>query len=531
MTLFYTAGVQRILSQARELANDLGESELTPTHLLWAVVSDETQATKLLADAGVNRESLPQHAAADVVLPKQSADALELPDSRETVLILDRARVIMRRSIDSEVTSLHLLCALAQVESGVSGFLGASGISDSSFVFAEVEGEPWDVELDLGLATEIGRTAPEADASVWRIIDAAWNRLREGLRVVEDYTRFVRDDSELTRELKQVRHNLTAAVEESFDREHLLSSRDTVHDVGTSISTDREQARASLSDVVRANMSRVQESLRTLEEFSKLVSATSSRAFESARYQTYTIEKRMWDKTVERHHCPVPSRTTAADSTRTNRLERLDQATLYLLVTSASCKQPIEQVVRDAIKGGVDVVQLREKDMDDRRLVELGRQVQALTSELGALFIMNDRPDLAVLTNADGVHVGQEELSVADVRKVIGPDRLIGVSTHSIEQARQAIKDGADYIGVGPTFPSGTKSFSDFAGLDYVREVEREIDLPWFAIGGIDLSNVSQVRGAGANRVAVSGAICRAPSASAAAKELLERLRNPPCPV
>jgi thiamine-phosphate pyrophosphorylase len=121
---------------------------------------------------------------------------------------------------------------------------------------------------------------------------------------------------------------------------------------------------------------------------------------------------------------------------------------------------------------------------------------------------MNDRPDLALLSDADGVHVGQEELSVHEARRIVGPQRLVGVSTHNIEQARQAVIDGADYIGVGPVFASKTKDFSSLAGLEFVRQVAGEIKLPWFAIGGIDEDNIERLIAAGATHVAVSSAIC-----------------------
>src|SRR4029077_19302983 len=142
--------------------------------------------------------------------------------------------------------------------------------------------------------------------------------------------------------------------------------------------------------------------------------------------------------------------------------------------------------------------------------VTYGKLVRGWTNRTGALFIMNDRPDLAVLTNADGVHVGQEELSVREARRIVGPSRLVGVSTHTIEQARQAVLDGADYIGVGPVFSSTTKSFVQLAGLEYVSQVAAEITLPAYAIGGIGGENIDEVLAAGASRVAVSGAICGA---------------------
>ena len=139
---------------------------------------------------------------------------------------------------------------------------------------------------------------------------------------------------------------------------------------------------------------------------------------------------------------------------------------------------------------------------------------------------MNDRPDLAVLARANGVHVGQTELSVKDARSIVGPDMLVGVSTRSIEQARQAVLDGANYIGVGPTFPSNTKRFEQFPGVELLRAVAEEIRLPAFAIGGIDRENVAEVLAAGFTRIAVSGAIAAAADPAQAAKELLERVAD-----
>jgi thiamine-phosphate pyrophosphorylase len=139
---------------------------------------------------------------------------------------------------------------------------------------------------------------------------------------------------------------------------------------------------------------------------------------------------------------------------------------------------------------------------------------------------MNDRPDLAVLAEADGVHVGQDELPVHAARQIVGPERLVGVSTHTIEQARRAVVDGADYLGVGPVFPSETKPFEHFAGLEFVEAVAAEITRPWFAIGGIDASNVELVRDAGATRVAVSGSIASAGNPTQAAQELARHLKG-----
>ena len=140
--------------------------------------------------------------------------------------------------------------------------------------------------------------------------------------------------------------------------------------------------------------------------------------------------------------------------------------------------------------------------------------------------IINDRPDVAAAADADGVHLGQDDMSVKDARAIVGPRKLVGVSTHSIEQGRQAVLDGANYIGVGPTFPSVTKQFDAFPGLELLRQVAAEIRLPAFAIGGITAANLSEVRGAGFHRVAVSSAVTQAASPGDAVAALVSGLRG-----
>ena len=182
--------------------------------------------------------------------------------------------------------------------------------------------------------------------------------------------------------------------------------------------------------------------------------------------------------------------------------------------------------MHEAIAGGVHAIQLRDKSSSDRERLAHARQLRHWTREAGILFIMNDRPDLARLSEADGVHVGQDELTVREVRRIVGPRRLVGVSTHSIVQAQQAVVDGADYVGFGPLFPSETKSFTDHLGLDVVTRVTKEIALPAFMIGGIDLRQLPSVLKAGGKRVAVSQAISRAEEPCAAAEEFVRLLTS-----
>lgn len=346
---------------------------------------------------------------------------------------------------------------------------------------------------------------PPTAVAAWRAIDAAANRAAEGLRVVEDFVRFGLDDRHLTTIVKNIRHDLTAALK-LFSSETLHRARDTQADVGVTVTTAAEQARTDLTQIAISNLKRAQQSLRTLEEFSKLVQPAVSPYFEQLRYRTYTLEK-------------------ALTATREN-VARLSSAQLYVLIDGGRDADHFGQLVADLIAGGVDILQLRDKRIDDRTLLARARQLREMTTKSSVFFVVNDRPDIARLSDADGVHVGQEELSVKDARSILGVGKLVGVSTHSIEQARRAVLDGADYIGVGPTFPSQTKSFDDFPGLDLVRQVGAEIRLPAFAIGGISAENIGQVVEAGLSRVAVSGAVAAADNPQNAAKKLRKLLMN-----
>jgi thiamine-phosphate pyrophosphorylase len=343
---------------------------------------------------------------------------------------------------------------------------------------------------------------PAEYAAALRAIDANFNRAVEGIRVVEDQARFALNDAQLSRECKQLRHGLTAAMTQLDPTGQRIVFRDTLADVGTSISVPAEGERVTVPDLVAANFQRVSQALRVIEEGAKLI-GHGGEAFESLRYRSYTLAKAF--------HLRLQGQAVWAGRQ------------LYVLIDGRAQEADFVKLVKQLITAGVHVIQLRDKQLADRTLLARGKLLRQLideqtTGDSNPLFIMNDRPDLAVLAQADGVHVGQEELPVGEVRKLVGVTMQIGVSTHSIEQARQAVLDGANYLGCGPTFPSGTKKFESFPGLAFLRQVAAEISLPSFAIGGITNENLPQVQEAGFTRVAISGAIhgSHDPSASVA---------------
>jgi thiamine-phosphate pyrophosphorylase len=204
------------------------------------------------------------------------------------------------------------------------------------------------------------------------------------------------------------------------------------------------------------------------------------------------------------------------------RLERLSRARLYLVVDAARIG-----VVPAALSGGVDMVQLRDKDADDDEILRAAASVRRLCDEHHALLWVNDRPDLALAAGADGVHVGQEDAAVPELRERLGPDLLIGLSTHSPEQLDEALRSEADELSVGPVWETPTKPGRPAVGLDYVRyAAEHAGDRPWFAIGGIDVDNVQQVVAAGARRIVVVRAIGDAADPEAAAATLRATLEG-----
>ncbi len=353
--------------------------------------------------------------------------------------------------------------------------------------------------------------------SVFRILDAAINRAGEGIRVVEDYVRMVLGDVYLATQLKQLRHDLTAAVE-AIDPAERIAARDSQGDVGRTIKTESEYQRGDLNEtdspssenefnkmklsggMIQANLARAQQAFRTIEEFSKTIDPEISKSVEQLRYRTYTIEKAVLTTVVS--------------------LQNLAQANLYVLIDG--CKIESDQgkglsaLTKMLIQANVSMIQFRDKTLADREQVVAGRLIAKLTRGTSTRFIMNDRSDLAIACNADGVHLGQDDVDVADARRILGAAKMIGVSTHSIDQARAAVLAGANYLGVGPVFESETKQFDAHVGLQLVSEVAKEIQLPAFAIGGITLGNLKDVIDAGLPRVAVSAAIAKSEDPSAA---------------
>jgi thiamine-phosphate pyrophosphorylase len=200
---------------------------------------------------------------------------------------------------------------------------------------------------------------------------------------------------------------------------------------------------------------------------------------------------------------------------------------LYLILDPAvSGSRSLADIVQTALGAGVRLFQLRMKTVEAGRLYEMAAVLCPLVQKGGGVFIVNDRVDVAKAIGADGVHLGQEDLPLADAREILGPGRLIGISTHNLAQATEAEAGGVDYIGFGPIFPTATKENPDpVVGVAGLREVRAKVRTPIVAIGGITANNAGDVRAAGADCVAVVSAVLAAPDPRAAIAELMRAIK------
>jgi thiamine-phosphate pyrophosphorylase len=337
------------------------------------------------------------------------------------------------------------------------------------------------------------------DLNVLRLIDANANRAREALRVMEDYARFILDDGPTSAALKQIRHDLTALVPAEA-----IYSRDTPGDVGTGNKTASEGVREDTAAVVTAAGKRLGEALRAIEEFLKTTRPADAAKVEGLRYRAYDLE----------HKLAFSLRPPA----------RFAAVRLYVLITESACRRPWLEAAEQTILGGADCLQLREKNLESGELLARARSLVELCRRHGVLCIINDRPDIALLSDADGVHVGQGDLPATEVRKIVGREKIVGVSTYNLEQAKAAVREGADYLGVGPIFKSETKPRDFVAGPEYAKQAAEEVRLPLVAIAGINQENVDQVVATGVRAIAVTAAVTGQEDPRQAAAGLKARL-------
>jgi thiamine-phosphate pyrophosphorylase len=327
------------------------------------------------------------------------------------------------------------------------------------------------------------------DAQTMRMLDANFNRVAEGLRVVEDVVRYCFDHGKLQARLKSVRHRL----EQRSLGNPCWQWRRVEADVGFETRGELEGRRRDVSDLLRANFKRSQQGLRCLEELFKLASPTSAKEMKALRYEVYAIEQAALAR------LPLPALKPG----------------LYLILSEPPAGY--QALARMAVACGVPILQLRCKGPDIRRFLELALDLRKLTAGTDTRLIINDRPDLALMADADGVHLGQTDLPPEQVRGLIGPRKLLGLSTHNLAEVRRAARQPVDYIGFGPIFATASKADSEpVTGPELLVRAAEISPHPVAAIGGLTPQRIARLGPQVCPHPAVIGAVAGAPDPQAA---------------
>jgi thiamine-phosphate pyrophosphorylase len=289
-----------------------------------------------------------------------------------------------------------------------------------------------------------------------------------------------------------------------WHREEFRRARNTPDDPATGLSHANEVNRPDVQSVLRANMGRLQEALRVLEEYGKVIDRNFGEAMKQMRYQVYTLESQL---------LAYENAKQEINNIGELRRQKLRSAKLYLVTMPVD---NIVSVVESALQGGVQIVQYRQKEGEDGTRLAIAQQLCDICHQYEALFLVNDRVDIAIAVGADGIHVGQTDLPISAVRQILNTnggdasEYIIGQSTTNPQELDIALNNQVDYVGVGPVHATPTKPNKAASGYEYVKYAAANIDIPWFAIGGIDEHNLGEAIAAGAERVAVVRALMKA---------------------
>jgi len=359
------------------------------------------------------------------------------------------------------------------------------------------------------------------------ILDANFGRLSEGLRVLEDMARFILRDSKITKKLKEMRHSLLAESR-PFDLEFLNSRGE---DIGASLFAADESKRENFCDLVIANAKRAEESLRVLEEYFKFLKILSWRKFQDNRFLLYNIEREIVSRFLRQE--------------KTKKL-----FPLYIILDAKYFKKrnPVE-LLKKVISGGAKAVQLRDKInnkflfrknqvfipkfrnkeseiKNKNKILETALKLKEICQKANVPFLVNDYVDIALAVDADGVHLGKDDLPISAVRKILPFDKIIGSSVHNLKEAKKAEKEGADYLSIGAIYPTLTKENAVLVKPSLIREIKDRVSLPIIAIGGINKNNLDEVMKFGVDGIAVAKAALDKPNPKTAVKGILSKLNN-----
>ena len=316
------------------------------------------------------------------------------------------------------------------------------------------------------------------DLRVSQIIDANLDRAREGLRVLEDWARFGLGKEDFVIKIKNFRHIL--------GKNHLKiykESRNFIEDKCKGLSHKEQLNKKFPQKIISSNSARVQEALRVIEEFSKDHNYNLSKIASKIRYEIYTLEIDLLNLSI-----------------RKNAVEIIKENNLYAITDQ---KENLLEKIENILNGGVKIIQYRFKEGKDNDHFQEAIKIKKLCEKYNSLFIVNDRIDIALATNADGLHLGQDDMDLKTARRLLGCEKIIGISANNEKDISNAIEEGCDYIGIGPVFKTSTKKDKQPLGLEKIKILTKDLKIPWFAIGGINKKNISNLKRNGFKKVAI----------------------------
>ncbi len=316
------------------------------------------------------------------------------------------------------------------------------------------------------------------DLRIYQIIDANLDRAREGLRVLEDWARFGLGKEKYVERIKNFRQILGKNHLEVYKQ-----SRNHIEDKCKGLIHHEQSKRKTSEQIISSNSGRVQEALRVVEEFSRLNNYELSKIASEIRYEIYTLEVDLLSLSKCRKS-----------------VEILKENDLYVITDQ---KEHLLEIIEEILIAGVRIIQHRFKAGSDKDHLQEAIQIKNLCERYNSLFIINDRVDIALASNADGIHLGQDDLDLKSARKLLGYSKIIGISANNEIDISNALKEGCDYIGIGPVFETTTKKNKKPLGIEKIKTLTKDLNIPWFAIGGIKSKNISYLKRNGVKKVAL----------------------------
>ena len=316
------------------------------------------------------------------------------------------------------------------------------------------------------------------DLRIYQIIDANLDRAREGLRVIEDWARFGLGEKKYVEIIKNFRQILGKNHLEIYKK-----SRNHIVDKCKGLTHQEQIKRKTSEQIISSNSGRVQEALRVIEEFSRLHNNELSKIASEIRYEIYSLEVDLLSLSKRKRSEKI-----------------LRENDLYVI---SDKKENLLEIIEEILIAGVRIIQYRFKTGTDKDNLQEAIQIKNLCKKYNSLLIINDRVDIALASEADGIHLGQNDLDLKTARKLLGYSKIIGISANNEIDISNALKEGCDYIGVGPVYETTTKKNKKPIGIEKIKTLTKELNIPWFAIGGIKSHNISYLKRNGLKKIAL----------------------------